>query len=75
MSNITADTPQLKLVKAWVDSYLSRDLNNLKDQLSDDSTYETFPDAAELPKKESSKDYIAKYRPMFSLFTNLEVRI
>ena len=74
MSNINATTPQLKLVKNWIDGYLSRDIRNLQPYLSKNYKFQTFPKIAELPD-EVMGEYVERYAPIFSSFNNLEVRV
>lgn len=72
MSNINATTPQLKLVKGWIDAYLSRDIKNIQPHLSKNYKFQTFPKIAGLPD-ETTEGYVEKYRPIFSMFTDLQV--
>ena len=65
MSNINATTPQLKLVKDWVDAYLSLEVANIQPYISGNYKFQTFPKTAELPD-EVGEEHIDRYRPIFS---------
>ena len=73
MSKIDPATPQLELVKGWFDAFLSGDVGNIQSRLSKNFKYQTLPKTPELPDQ-IAEEYIEKYRQMFSLFGNVEVR-
>lgn len=74
MANIDATTPQLRLVKDWVDAYLTLNLENVDRYISKNFTFQTFPKIAELPD-ETKGAHLEKYGELLSLFTKMEVCI
>lgn len=73
MSNISPTTPQLKLVRDWIDAYLSLDINNIQPHVSKNFQFQTFPKIANLPD-ETTGGYVEKFAPIFSLFSKVDVR-
>ena len=73
MSNFDA-SPQLTLVKNWVDAYISLDIKNVEPLLSKNFQYHTFPETTDL-SKEAKERHIERYREMLSAVSKLEVRI
>ena len=73
MVNINATTPQLKLVKQWLEAYASRDIDKVAPVVSKDFKFQTFPKTADIPE-EGKGAHLQRYRGILSALTNVEVR-
>ena len=74
MANIDATTPQLKVVKSFLDTYLSLDVSKTESFMSRDFKFQTFPKVAELPD-EPVAAHVQRYEGLLAAMTKLEVRI
>ena len=68
--NINATTPQLKLVKKWMEGYHSLNMDNVESHVSKNYKYQSCFDKAEEAKGEHSE----RYGKVLGSMTNLEVR-
>ena len=74
MVNFDASTPQLRVVKNWVDAYLSLDAKNLEPLISKDFRYETFPEADDV-SREARERHLESFRGVLSGVNKFDVRI
>jgi hypothetical protein len=74
MVNPDVSTPQLKLVKDWIDAYLTLDMNNVEPYISKSFQYQAFPETADL-SGESKEIHIERYNNMLAAASKLDVRI
>ena len=74
VTSINPTTPQLNAVKNFFDAYLTLDLNNVEPFVSKDFQYQTFPKIADHPD-EMKGAHFERYAPLFSLLTEVEVRL
>jgi hypothetical protein len=72
MANIDATTPQLKVVKKWLDAYSSLDTDKLDPLLSRDYKHHLFPKS--ITPEETKEEHIKRYEGTLSSITKLEVR-
>lgn len=73
MANLDASTPQLKVVKRWLDAYGSLDATNLDPLLSKDYKHQSFSEATH--PEETKEEHVQKYKAMASTINKYEVRI
>jgi len=74
MANINANTPQLKVVKQWLDAFFVRDGNVMDPVLSKDFVYETLPKSIGLPDERRER-HIQRLNEAFTTVEKFEVRI
>jgi len=67
-------SPQLALVKKWLDAYLSLDVKNVEPLISQNFQYEAFPEATDIPE-EAKEKHIEKYREILAAGSKFEVGI
>ena len=73
MTNFDA-SPQLTLVKNWLDAYVSLDTKNIEPLVSKNYHYEAFPEASDVPK-EAKERHLERFRGILAGTSKLEVRI
>ena len=73
MVNFDASTPQLKVVKNWIDAYCTLDTKNIEPFISKNYEYQAFPEVADLPK-EAKERHLERYGAMLAEASKLEVR-
>jgi hypothetical protein len=74
MANIDARTPQLKVVKKWLDTLTSLDMNEVDPLISRNFTYHSFPKTIDLPEQ-TKEVYIQWFDVLLASITKSEVRI
>ena len=74
MVDIDATSPQLKLVKAWVEGYHSLDISNVRPHLSDNYKYQMLPKSAGEPDL-TKESYLKRHGATFPALTKVEVRV
>ena len=67
-------SPQLKLVKNWLDAYLTLDIKNIEPFISKSFQYQAFPETTDIPTEEREK-HIEKYKEVLSALSKIEVSI
>ena len=72
MADFAAPTPQLKVLKAAIDGYLTRDISNAAPLISKDFKFRTFPKDPDHPD-DGREEHIKKYGPLFASFTDAKV--
>jgi len=75
MANIDASTPQLKVVKEWVDAITSRDISKFIPLISKDFKYQSLPHATELLEicDQTRDAHLPWLKGLLALFTKAEV--
>ena len=73
MTNLDDTTPQLKLVKEWLDAYQTLDIKNIKPLTSKNYTYKTFPKTVH-PPDETKEAHLERYEPIMASFAKMDVR-
>jgi len=74
MVELDASTPQLKVVKNWIDAYCTLDMKNVETFISKNFQYQALPETADLPKETGGR-HIERYRGLLVAASKLEVRI
>ena len=74
MSDFAAPTPQLAVLKAAVDGYLTLDISNVEPFISKDFKFRTFPKDPDHPD-DSKEEHIKKYGPILASFTDVKVSV
>ena len=74
MTNIDANTPQLKAVKRWLDAYASRDPNEFDSILSKNYKHRTLPESIGV-LEETKEEHIRRYKGFLPTVTKYDVRI
>ena len=74
ISNLDASTPQLKVVKDFVDAYLIPDINKAVPLASKNFTYQTFPKISDHPD-EARVGHFERWGSLLSLLEKAEVRM
>lgn len=69
-----APTPQLKVTKTLLESYITRDLSKVEPLLSKDFKFRSFPEVDHHPEETKAK-HIENWGPRFSSFSKVDVRI
>jgi len=72
MININPSTPQLAIVKKWLESYTSLDTKNTELLLSKDFQYESLPKSSNAPD-ESKKAHTEIWGERYSSMNKLEI--
>lgn len=72
MSNLDASTPQLKVVKQWIESYITLDTNNTNPLLSKHFQFESYPRSSDIPD-EPKKAHMETWGARLSTINKLEV--
>ena len=72
MINFEASSPQLSLVKKWLESYISRDTKNTDPLLSKNFQYESYPKSPSTPNQ-SKEAHLKLWGTGLSSMTKLEV--
>ena len=72
MSSLDATTPQLKVVKNFIEAYRTSSVKNIEPLISKDFKFSSFPTIPEHPDEEKEA-HLERYAPLFSLVTKLEV--
>jgi len=75
MANIDASTPQLKVVKEWVDAITSLNISKVIPHISKDFTYQSLPHATELLEiRDQARDaHLSWLKGLMALCTKSEV--
>ena len=73
MVNINATTPQLKLVKQWLEAHASRDIDKVAPIISKNFKFQAFPKTTDIPE-EAKEGHLQRYRGILGALTNVEVR-
>jgi hypothetical protein len=74
MANFDASTPQLKLVKTWIESLAALDMNKVGTLLTRNFKYQSFPKTTDVP--ELTKETVVQwFGGIFASMTKMEVRI
>ena len=74
MANIDATTPQLQVVKKWLDAYVARDANKIAPVLSKNYKHQTFSQSVGIPD-ETKEQHIKRYGGLAPSIASFEVRI
>ena len=74
MTDINANTPQLKAVKDMIDAYITLDISKVEPFVSKSFKYQTFPKVADLPE-EPKAAHIQRFGRMLAVMNKFEVRI
>lgn len=74
MITMDTSTPQLKLVKKWIDAYLSLDLREMDKVLAKGYKHEALPKTIGLPE-ETKEEYMKRYGELLPVFTKYNVCI
>ena len=74
MSSFDASTPQLKVVKQWVDAHASLDTKKIAAVTSKNYHYEVLPEVIGIPK-EAKEKHIKRFRESLGAMAKAEVRI
>ena len=74
MINFDATTPQLKVVKQWLEAYTSRDVDKVAPFVSKNFKFQTFPKTIDIPE-EAQGVHFQRYRVLLGALTKLEVCI
>lgn len=74
MSNFNATTPQLKVVKNFIDAFLSRDIKSVYPLVAKNYTFQTYPKAAER-SDETKEAHLQRYGMMLAAITKIEARM
>ena len=72
MVNIDPSTPQLAVVKKWLESYASLDTKNTEPLLSKNFQYESLPKSSDIPDQ-SKKTHTETWGARLSLMNKFEV--
>ena len=72
MVNIDPSTPQLAVVKKWLESYASLDTKNTEPLLSKNFQYESFPKSSNIPDQ-SKETHMKIWGARLSVVNKLEV--
>lgn len=69
-------SPQLALVKKWLDAYFSLDVKNVEQYISRNFHYQAFPETTDTSIPEEAKEeHIDKYREILAAGSKFEVGI
>ena len=74
MVNIDATTPQLKVVKDWIEAHSSLNPENAEPHVSKHFKLQSYPKSAH-PPHETREDYFKKHKKMAAATTKAEVRV
>lgn len=74
MVELDASTPQLKVVKNWIDAYCTLDMKNVEPFISKNFQYQGLPETPDL-LIETGGSHIERYRGLLVAASKLEVRI
>ena len=74
LTNLNATTPQLTLVKNYLDAYLTLDISKVAPFISKNYTFQTFPKTPDLPD-EPKEGHFERFGPLLSNLSKAEVRI
>lgn len=74
MANIDATTPQLTVVKKWIDAHSALNLDHVELLMAKDFKFQTFPKSHKTPE-ERREHYIEKHKGMATAVTKAHVRI
>lgn len=72
-SGINATTPQLKLVKDYIDAYLTLNIKNVEPFVSKNYKFQSFPKVPDLPDQ-AKGEHSERYGTVLSLMNKMEVR-
>ena len=72
MANINPTTPQLRLVKDWLDSYLALDIKRIEPLITNDYSFKSYPKVADHPD-ETKGLHAEKWGAVFSVLSKSEV--
>ena len=74
MSSFDTSTPQLALVKNWLDAYLTLDIKNVEPFISKNFQFQTLPETTDIPTEEKEK-HLERYKVLLSALSKIEVSI
>lgn len=74
MANFEASTPQLSVIKKWIDAYTSLDVSKVEPLLAKNYQHQSFPESTDLPD-ETKGQHIQKWGEILAAAAKLEVRI
>lgn len=74
MTNFDATTPQLKVVKNWIDAHISLDMDKVEPLISKNYQYQKSSETIDLPKGAEGR-HLGRIGEIMSATGNLEVRI
>ena len=74
MVDLDTSTPQLKVLKKYLDAYTSLDLNNVRPLISKYYQYEPLPESPDIAKQGKER-HIQEWKEIFSFLNKFEVRI
>jgi hypothetical protein len=74
MSNFEASTPQLSVIKKWIDAYTSLDISKVEPLLAKNYQHQSFPESPDAPN-ETKGEHIQKWGEILAAAAKLEVRI
>jgi hypothetical protein len=71
MNDFDADTPQLEVVKKWLEAFSTLDIKNSEPFLSRHYQYQAFPESPNLPK-ETKERYMEKWEGIMDALDKFE---
>lgn len=74
MANFEASTPQLSVIKKWIDAYTSLDISKVEPLLAKNYQHQSFPESTDAPD-ETKGEHIQKWGQILAAAAKLEVRI
>lgn len=74
MATFDATTPQLKVVKNFVDGFLSRDIKSVRSVIAKNYVFNTLPKTAEAPN-EMKETGAERHGMILAALTKIEVRM
>ena len=74
MVNINATTPQLRVAKAVVEAYGTRNLKNLEPIFAKNFKFQSFPQTTD-HRQETKEQHFQNYGGVFSSYTKMDVSI
>jgi hypothetical protein len=74
MANFDASTPQLKLVKKWIEALVALDMNKIGTLLTRNFKYQSFPKTIDVPEQ-TKGTFVQWFGGVFASMTKMEVRI
>ena len=68
MDDFNANTPQLEVVKKWLEAHFNLDVKNAEPLLSRNYQYQAFPESPDLPN-ETREQYVENRRDILDVLT------
>lgn len=72
MTNSDASTPQVEVVKKWLEAYFSLDIKGVEPLLSKNYQYQAFPESVSL-SKETKEQHLERWKVALGVLTKFEV--